>query len=154
VKAIYQVKAFKVISLPERLAQTWNSPIYAFFAPLPKITAVNGRPCHEFICSAPICKGSGSERRIVRRFLDKADKGSTSNLRKHARHCWGDDIIKKADELKDELTIDNMRESLAEAKKGQDGSIVAFFDRKGKGKVKYMLRQHTYQEARLVFFLT
>jgi hypothetical protein len=135
-----------LVTYAERLAQTWNSPIYAFFAPLPKISIVNGRQCHEFICSAPVCKGNGSDRRVVRRFLDTADKGSTSNLRKHARHCWGDDIIKKADELK--LPVDDMRESLAEAKEGQDGSIIAFFDRKGKGKVKYMLRQHTYEEAR------
>jgi hypothetical protein len=71
-------------------------------------------------------------------------------MRKHARHCWGEDIVKKADEAKEELTLDNIREGLAEAKKGQDGSIVAFFDRKGKGKIKYMLRQHTYEEARLV----
>ena len=109
-----------------------------------------GRRCHEFICSAPVCKGNGSERRVVRRFLDTGDKGSTSNMRKHAKHCWGDDIIKKADEAREELTIDSIREGLAEAKKGQDGSIVAFFDRKGKGKVKYMLRQHTYEEARSV----
>lgn len=71
-------------------------------------------------------------------------------MRKHAKHCWGDDIIKKADEAKEELTLDNIRESLAEAKKSQDGSIVAFFDRKGKGKVKYMIRQHTYEESRSV----
>ena len=83
----------------------------------------------------------------MRRFLDTADKGSTSNMRKHAKHCWGEDVIKKADEPKEELTLDNIRESLAEAKKTQDGSIVVFFDRKVKGKVKYMLRQHTYKEA-------
>ena len=71
-------------------------------------------------------------------------------MRKHAKHCWGEEIIKKADEAKDELTLDNIRESLAGAKKAQDGSIVAFFDRKGKGKVKYMIRQHTYQESRSV----
>ena len=86
----------------------------------------------------------------MRRFLDTADKGSTSNMRKHAKHCWGDDIVKKVDELKDKFTVINLRENLGEAKRGEDGSIVAFFDRKGKGKVKYMLRQHTYQEARLV----
>ena len=74
-------------------------------------------------------------------------------MRKHARHCWGEDIVKKADESKDELTLDNIREGLAVAKNGQDGSIVAFFDRKGKGKVKYMLRQHTYEEARSVLDL-
>ena len=72
-------------------------------------------------------------------------------MRKHAKHCWGDDIIKKADEaVKDELTVENIRQTLAEAKKAQDGSIIAFFDRKGKGRVKYMMRQHTYEEARSV----
>ena len=71
-------------------------------------------------------------------------------MRKHAKHCWGEDIIKKADEAKDDLTLDSIRESLAEAKKTPDGSIVAFFDRKGKGKVKYMMRQHTYEESRSV----
>ena len=72
-------------------------------------------------------------------------------MRKHANRCWGDDVIKKADEAKDELTLDNIREGLAKAKKTQDGSIIAFFDRKGKGKVKYMIRQHTYEESRSVF---
>ena len=73
-----------------------------------------------------------------------------SNMWKHAKHCWGDNIIKKADEAKEELTLDNIRESLAEAKKTQDGSIVAFFECKGKAKVKYMIRQYTYEESRLV----
>ena len=113
---------------------------------------VKGRQCHEFICSALVCKGNGSDRRIVLCFLDTADKGSMSNMRKHARHCWGDDIIKRADESKDEFDLDGFREILAEAKMApaQDGSIVACFDRKGKAKVKYMMRQHTYEEARSV----
>jgi hypothetical protein len=140
----------KPFTYPERLSTTWNSPIYAFFEPRPKISVVKGRRCHEFVCTASVCKGNGSERRVVRRFLDTSDKNSTSNMRKHARHCWGDDIVKKADEAKEELTLDTMRESLAEAKKSQDGSITAFFDRKGKAKVKYMIRQFTYQEARSV----
>ena len=127
----------------------WNSPIYAFFEPLPKITVIKGWQCHEFICSAPVCKGNGSDKHVVWCFLDNADKGSTSNMRKHAWHCWGDDIIKKADEAKDELTLDNIWEGLKEAKM-EDGSIVVFFDRKGKGRVKYMLRQHTYAEAQSV----
>ena len=89
----------------------------------------------------------------MRRFLDTlaGDKNSTSNMRKHARHCWSDEVVKKADEARDELTLDNMRQSLVEAKKSQDGSIMAFFDRKGMAKAKYMIRQHTYQEARSVF---
>jgi hypothetical protein len=143
---------FKVINLPspERFSKTWNSPIYAFFEPRPRIAVVKGRRCHEFICSALDCKGNGPEARVVRRFLDTADKGSTSNMRKHAKHCWSDDIIKKADEAKEELTLDDFRKSLAEAKKTQDGSITAFFDRQGKNKLKYMMLQHTYEEARSV----
>ena len=110
----------------------WNSPIYAFFEPLPKVTVIKDWQCHEFICSVPICKGNGSDKRVVQCFLDKANKCSTSNMRKHARHCWGDDIIKKAD---DELTLDNIWEGLKEAKM-EDGSIVTFFNRKGKGREK------------------
>ena len=63
----------------------------------------------------------------MQRFLDTADKGSTGNMWKHTKHCWGEEIVKKADEMKDELTLENIQENLAEAKKGQDGSIVAFF---------------------------
>ena len=86
----------------------------------------------------------------MRRFLDTADKGSTGNMWKHAKHCWSDNIIQKADEAKDEHTLDDIRKGLAEAKKKQDGSIMGFFDRSGKGKLKYMARQHTYKEARSV----
>ena len=89
--------------------------------PLPKISVLKDRWRHEFICSAPVCKGNGSERRVVRRFLDTGDKNSTNNMRKHAKHCWGEEIIKMSDEAKDELTLDNIRESLAGAKKAQDG---------------------------------
>ena len=75
----------------------------------------------------------------MRRFLDTSDKNSTSNMRKHARHCWSDEVVKKADEARDEFTLDNMWQSLAEAKKSQDNSIMAFFDHKGVAKVKYMI---------------
>lgn len=85
----------------------------------------------------------------MRRFLDTADKGSTGNMRKHARHCWNDDIIQKADEAKDELTLNDIRKGLGEAET-QDGSITAFFNRNGKSKLKYTTRQHSYKEARSV----
>jgi hypothetical protein len=35
--------------------------------------------------------------RGVCRFLDKGDAKSTSNMRKHAKKCWGNDIIRSAD---------------------------------------------------------
>jgi hypothetical protein len=31
------------------------------------------------------------------RFLDKADVKSTSNMQKHAKKCWGDDVVASAD---------------------------------------------------------
>ena len=55
----------------EQLSQMWNSPIYAFFKPLPKITVIKGWQCHEFICSVPVCKGNGSDKHVVQCFLDK-----------------------------------------------------------------------------------
>jgi len=30
-----------------------------------------------------------------------SDVSSTSNLRKYAKICWGDDVVKAADEMKD-----------------------------------------------------
>ena len=74
-------------------------------------------------------------------------------MRKHARHCWGEEIIKNADEAKEDLTLDNIRERIAEAKREKDGSIVACFDRTGKEKVRYMMKQYTYEESRSVFYL-
>jgi hypothetical protein len=133
-----------VIPGQERLAQDWASPIYAFFKPCPLIEVVHGRHCHEFVCAAPHCKGKGAKPLNVRQFLDTCDAKSTGNLQKHARLCWGTDIIDKANEAKD---ITSIRNGLAAAQKQRDGSITASFERLGKGKVTYMIRQHTYTET-------
>jgi hypothetical protein len=134
-----------VIRDKEQLAQDWTSPIYAFFNPHPLIEVINSRRCHEFVCTAPQCKGKGAKPQIVCRFLDTMDAKSTGNLRKHAKLCWGTDIIDKADDAKD---IASIRKGLATAQKTRDGSITASFERIGKGKVTYMTRQHTYKETR------
>ena len=131
------------------MAKEWTSPIYGFFQPRPTIETVNGRRCHEFQCAAPLCKGKGTRPRIVRRFLDKADRNSTSNMHKHAKNCWGDEIVSKALGTKGELTVDEVRKSLGNAKL-HDGSITASFERKGKERVTFSTRQHTYTETRLV----
>ena len=69
----------------ERMSKDWTSPIYAFFGPRPTIEIVDGRRCHEFRCGATVCKGKGAKGRIIRRYLDKADRNSTSNMHKHAK---------------------------------------------------------------------
>ena len=128
------------------MAKDWTSPIFGFFEPCPAIEVVDRRRCHEFKCAAPLCKARGSKLRIVRQFLDKADRGLTSNMHKHAKNCWGSEIVSKALETKKDLTIKEVRESLAKAKI-IDGTITALFERKGKENVTFSMKQHTYTET-------
>lgn len=86
-------------------------------------------------------KGNG---RIVRRYLDTGDAKSTSNLRKHAKVCWGDDAVAGADTTRN---VQAAREVLAKMK-SVDSSITGAFERAAKGSVTYSHRQHTTTEAR------
>ena len=96
-----------------------------------------------FECAATHCLGRGNGR-IVRRYLDTGDAKSTSNLRKHAKICWGEEAVAAADDTKD---VHAAREALG--KLGSvDGSITAAFERVAKSKVTYSHRQHTTAEAR------
>ncbi len=125
----------------------WNSPVYAFFQPVPKIEEISSCRCHVFECYAAVCKGRGHEPRLVRRYLDTADCTSTKNLQRHAEFCWGGETIQRAREVKD-LAI--AKEEVANARRLQsDGSITAMFSRTGgKGKITYSHRQHTHTETR------
>ncbi|KIM42535.1 hypothetical protein M413DRAFT_34098, partial [Hebeloma cylindrosporum] len=120
----------------ERLMEDWNSPIYAFFHTVPTVGYKDGRRYHEFRCFASSCS------KTVHRFLDKKDAGSTSNLHKHAKLCWGPDTVKGAMGTKNATEA---REVLAQSK---DGSIAAAFQVKGKGKVTYSHRQYTQTETK------
>lgn len=116
----------------------WNSPIYAFYGPMPTIVDVNGRCTHVFKCSAKGCKVN------VHRFLDKKDTRSTGNMRKHVRICWGEEVLQAADEAMDATEV---RTKIV-ASVLRDGSITASFERKGRGKVTYSHRQHTRTETK------
>lgn len=111
----------------ERLREEWTSSIYAFYAPEPFIGHEGGRRYHEFKCVAKGC------RKGVRRYLDTKDAKSTSNMRKHAKRCWGDDAVRLADEASG---CDVARKSVVQPLL-RDGTITASFERK-KGKVTYM----------------
>lgn len=115
---------------------SWNAPIYAFFHPVPTIGYDNGRRYHEFQCFAKSCN------KKVRHYLDKKDVGSTGNLHKHAKSCWGSETVQAATAVK---SAKEAREVLSNSK---DGSIAAAFAIKGKGKVTYSHRQHTRAETR------
>jgi hypothetical protein len=120
----------------------WTSPIYVFFRETPRIEYFNSRRAHVFECAAGCCKARNGK--DVRRFLDKGDRKSTSNLRKHAKICWGEDTVEAADRTRD---VDAAREILKKTNL-RDGSIKAEFDRIGKGKVRFSTRQHTTKETR------
>jgi hypothetical protein len=121
-----------------RLSKKWKSPIYAFYEPIPEVDHENGRRCHVFKCSSPSCKYK------CRQYLDKGDSNSTSNLRKHVKVCWGEDVMKAAEEARD---VDVAREQIV-GSVIRTGSITMAFKRKGKGKVTYSNRQHTKSETR------
>jgi hypothetical protein len=126
-----------LIASTARLSKKWTSPIYAFFKPTLEIEYVSGRRCHVFLCAAKGCK------QRIRRFLDKGDTGSTSNLRKHALSCWGELAMKA---VMEHANLPDARESV----KGliETGSITAAFERKGKGKITYSHKQHTKTETK------
>jgi hypothetical protein len=96
-----------------------------------------------FQCAAKACKHKS---RGVRRFLDKGDAKSTGNMRKHAKKCWGDDVVASADKAS---SANEVRQTTI---KGflDPQSITAAFERKGKGKVTYSHKQHTKTESRYV----
>ncbi|KAJ7144097.1 hypothetical protein C8R44DRAFT_537739, partial [Mycena epipterygia] len=75
-----------------------HSGVYQFFEP-PKLCEDNdGRSYQSFKCAAP--KGCKSKVKTTSRYQTNkdgskaADRSSTSNLKKHAKKCWGADIVK------------------------------------------------------------
>ncbi|KAF8059562.1 hypothetical protein FPV67DRAFT_1392093, partial [Lyophyllum atratum] len=125
----------------EKLSKAWNRPIYGFFEAMPEVQRHGGHKCHVFRCAAKYCKG---KTRDVRRFLHTSDKNSTGNLRKHARKCWGDEVLAGADEASNASEI---REGIV-SRKIRSGNISLAFERKGKGVVTYSTRPHDRTEAR------
>jgi len=81
----------------ERLSRDWNTPIYVFFKSIPSIEYIKDRRVHVFECREKHCKGKGNGR-MVRCYLDTTDAKSTSNLRKHAKFCWGEEAVAAADQ--------------------------------------------------------
>jgi hypothetical protein len=125
----------------EKLLKNWDAPIYVFFKSKPTIQYLEGRKAHIFECAASHCR---CKTKYVCRFLDTKDAKSTSNLRRHAKLCWGDDTVAAADDTWD---VKSAREALSK-RKDLNGSITVAFERAGKGKVTYSHHQHMKKELR------
>jgi hypothetical protein len=123
------------------LSKDWMAPIYVFFVPSPLIEYVEGRCCHAFQCLAKHCKHKSQG---VRRYLDTGDARSTGNLRKHAKKCWGNDVVASANKVK---TAKEVQDTTTKGSLDPQ-SITAVFRRNGKGKVTYSHQQHTKTESK------
>jgi hypothetical protein len=123
----------------ERLSKDWNTPVYAFFKPTPQIGYADGRRYHSFKCAGQGCC------KQIRRFLDKGDAKSTSNLYKHAKLCWGPEVVSDACQAK---TASDARGSLAKLQANE--SITTIFERNRKEKMTYSHRQHNKTETKCV----
>ena len=128
------------------LKQGWNAPAYAFFKSTPDIEYFNDRQAHVFTCLAKSCKGKGKFSTNVNHFVNKGDASSTSNLQKHAKICWGEDVLVAADKTRDVSLACGI---VAKSGLG-NASITAMFDQAGKATVSYSHRQHTKTETKLV----
>jgi hypothetical protein len=106
---------------------------------------IKGHRVHVFECNVKHCKGKGNGR-MVRRYLDTGDVKSTSNLRKHAKGCWGDEVVAAADDMRD---LQAAREAQGKVRL-VDGSITAAFERVATDKVTYSHCPHTFTEAQYV----
>ncbi|KAG2133398.1 hypothetical protein BD769DRAFT_1627422 [Suillus cothurnatus] len=111
--------------------QEWVSPVYAFFHPIQNIVKIGEWRVHEFKCQVKGCKAK------VQHFLGKGDAHSTGNMRKH-------DVLQAADQAQD---VNEVRKKIVSSFL-LNGSIMASFERKGKGKVTYSHCQHTRAETK------
>ncbi|KAF8870858.1 hypothetical protein BD779DRAFT_1399002, partial [Infundibulicybe gibba] len=130
----------------DELSKEWNAPVYAFFRPRPLAETtrgyknMNGRRSHIFQCAVKSCMNKS---RNVRHYLDKGDSKSTGNMLKHARKCWGIDVVeaaclaKSADEVR-AITIRGVLHA---------NSITTAFKRTGNN-ITYSHKQHTRAQSK------
>jgi hypothetical protein len=86
---------------------------------------------------------------MVRRYLDTGDAKSTSNLRKHAKICWGEEAVAAADNTKDVFTAREALEKMKILNSSITNSLITgVFERVAKSRVTFSHRQHTTTEAR------
>ena len=75
----------------------------------------------------------------VRRYLDKGNMNSTSNMCKHAKRCWGTKVIVSANNANNANDVcDTMIKGILDPQ-----LITAAFKQQGKDKVMFSHRQHT-----------
>jgi hypothetical protein len=72
----------------DHMSKKWDAPIYVFFKPSATIEYVGKCKAHVFECAAACCC---CKSKFIQWFL------YTSNMRRHAKVCWGDEAVTAAD---------------------------------------------------------
>ncbi|KAF7763751.1 hypothetical protein Agabi119p4_8288 [Agaricus bisporus var. burnettii] len=127
----------------DTLFKTFKSPIYVCFHP-PKFVAENGQEFQVFQCSAKNC--TARDGRLVKRNINTQNATSTSNLKKHALKCWGEELVKAVMAVR---SVHEARAVLKEKGGLRDGSILAAFQKAGHEQVTYSNRALTNLESRV-----
>jgi hypothetical protein len=129
--------------MSEHLQKEWNTPMYSFKL-MPTLGYMGGWWFHTFECLAKPYKGKGRNPQIVSWFLDKKDAKSTGNLWKHAKVCWGNEMVQAGDNMKDVVAA----WEAVQKNQLKDGLLTAAFERLGKGKALYSHHQHMETELK------
>ena len=123
------------------MSQKWSAGIYGIYK-APVIEYVNGRRAHSFRCLGK----NGNCSRVIRRYLDTTDAVSTSNMHKHAKKCWGLEVVEQVDAM---ASIEDVRQAFVR-KTLSNGDIKVLLE-KGKSKiVSYSNRNFTEDQTRYV----
>ncbi len=100
-KSSLNIKNIVLPIFSEKLKKGFHSPIYTFYRPKIEIkyccsrTSKKSQKHHVFVCAAPGCK------HCVARNQETRDQSLSSNLKDHARQCWGINTVKAALQVKD-----------------------------------------------------
>ena len=113
---------------------------------MPLIEYIKDCRVHVFICGARPCKREWKTWRTGPVVFRYRDKKSMSNLQHHTRGCWGDEVVKAADNMRDVFAA---CEAMAKVTK-RDGSITSAFEHIGKqNQITYSHRQHISAEVQV-----
>ncbi|KIK92731.1 hypothetical protein PAXRUDRAFT_146678, partial [Paxillus rubicundulus Ve08.2h10] len=109
----------------EHLKKDCTSPVYALFDLEPVIQEIDSCRAQEFKCSTHGCKVK------IWQYLDTKDAYLTSNMCKHVKACWGNEVLNAVDDAKDANDVQNkIIKSIL-----RNGSITTACEQKGKGAV-------------------
>ena len=142
-EANYTSCEHQLISIIDKLYKTYKSPIYVFYLP-PVFKVENGKRYQVFRCAAKQCFTLGGH--VIKRNMDTTDATSTSNLKAHAKKCFGDEAVAAASGVRNLRVARDVMKDKINLKRS--GSLAVAFERAGQQRVTYSTKPPTPVEVR------